>query len=95
MTKTEGDDVNVEQKYDKGKIRTESGNFILYHIDAKQHSLSKNPLTNKEDKPTNQKENLQAAIESLELTIEFVDSEEDRKQLQEAIEALKITLEFL
>jgi hypothetical protein len=36
-----GGDVNATLKYDKGATRTESGDFILYHIDAKQHSLSK------------------------------------------------------
>ena len=41
MTPVEGGDVDVTLKYDKGKTRTESGNFLLYHIDAKQHSLSK------------------------------------------------------
>jgi hypothetical protein len=41
MTPVEGGDVDAVLKYDKGKTRTESGNFLLYHIDAKQHSLSK------------------------------------------------------
>jgi len=41
MTQVEGGDVDATLKYDKGKTRTESGNFLLYHIDAKQHSLSK------------------------------------------------------
>lgn len=36
-----GGDVSVTLKYDKGTTRTESGDFILYHIDQKQHSLSK------------------------------------------------------
>ena len=36
-----GGDVNATLKYDKGSTRTESGDFILYHIDARQHSLSK------------------------------------------------------
>jgi hypothetical protein len=39
-----GGDVNATLKYDKGATRTESGDFILYHIDAKQHSLSKEEL---------------------------------------------------
>jgi len=41
LTPVEGGDVDATLKYDKGKTRTESGNFLLYHIDAKQHSLSK------------------------------------------------------
>lgn len=41
MTKVEGGDVDVTLKYDKGKTRIESGDFILYHIDAKQHSKAK------------------------------------------------------
>jgi hypothetical protein len=36
-----GGDVNATLKYDRGATRTESGDFILYHIDNKQHSLSK------------------------------------------------------
>ena len=39
ITPVEGGDVDVTLKYDKGKTRTESGNFLLYHIDAKQHSI--------------------------------------------------------
>lgn len=36
-----GGDVTAILKYDKGATRKESGDFILYHIDSKQHSLSK------------------------------------------------------
>jgi len=41
ITPVEGGDADVTLQYDKGKTRTESGNFILYHIDARQHSLAK------------------------------------------------------
>lgn len=38
------DDAKVTIKYDKGKTEIESGNFLLYHIDQKQHSLWKQNL---------------------------------------------------
>jgi len=41
ITPVESGDVDVVLQYDRGKTRTESGDFILYHIDARQHSLAK------------------------------------------------------
>jgi len=41
MAEVEGGDVNVSMVYSKGVTRIESGDFILYHMDAKQHQLSR------------------------------------------------------
>ena len=41
MELVEGGDVDVSMAYSKGQTRTESGDFILYHMDAKQHQLSR------------------------------------------------------
>jgi len=41
MVVVEGGDVNVSMLYSKGETQIESGDFILYHMDAKQHQLSR------------------------------------------------------
>ena len=42
MQVVDGGDVDVTMAYSKGKTRTESGDFILYHLAAKQHALKIN-----------------------------------------------------
>ena len=42
MQIVEGGDVDVTMKYSKGKTRTESGDFILYHLASNQHSIVNN-----------------------------------------------------
>lgn len=76
----------------------ENGKSIFLNAkdkDEAKHLAIDEYKSKKQPKQISETENLQQAIEALELTFEFTDKSKDKEQLQEAIDALKITLEFL
>lgn len=78
-------DVDVVLEYDKGKTRKEKGSYLLYHIDKKQHSLSKEQLiktkgtmevTNNPSEQLTEKE-----VEMLEIEPVILDGKENIENL--------------
>lgn len=97
-----GGDVTAILKYDKGATRKESGDFILYHIDSKQHSLSKESpkevtpiITPSEEKADESmsKENLLASLEGAKVAVEFLEGQK-KQDMIDYIGGLEILIEI-